>query len=166
MTLFNETILRVVTIGIGATAVMDLWLSLLKALGVPTLNFTLLGRWVGHMPHGQWAHAAIAKASPVQGELALGWTIHYATGLAFAALLVGLVGLEWLRTPTLAPALLFGMGTVILPLFVMQPAMGAGVASSRTKTPILNCLKSLGNHTVFGFGLYIATLSISSSAWA
>jgi hypothetical protein len=80
--------------------------------------------------------------------------------------MVGLVGLEWLRTPTLAPALLFGMGTVILPLFVMQPAMGAGVASSRTKTPILNCIKSLGNHTVFGLGLYIATRSISSSAWA
>lgn len=166
MTLFNETILRVVTIGIGATAVMDLWLLLLKALGVPTLNFALLGRWFGHMPQGQWGHTAIAQASPVQGERALGWAVHYATGLAFAALLVGLVGLEWLHAPTLAPALLFGMGTVILPLFVMQPAMGAGVASSRTMTPVLNCLKSLGNHTAFGLGLYIATRSISSSAWA
>ena len=166
MTLFNETTLRVVALGIGATAVMDLWLLLLKALGVPTLNFTLLGRWVGHMPHGQWAHAAIAKAPPVQGELALGWTIHYATGLAFAALLVGWVGPQWLRTPTLAPALLFGMVTVVLPLFVMQPAMGAGVASSRTKTPVLNCLKSLGNHSVFGFGLYVGSLAISFSAWA
>jgi hypothetical protein len=156
MTLFNETILRAVTIGIGATAVMDLWLLLLKSLGVPTLNFALLGRWVGHMPQGQWGHTAIAQASPVRGEKALGWAVHYATGLAFAALLVGLVGLEWLRTPTLAPA----------PLFVMQPAIGAGVASSRTKTPILNCIKSLGNHTVFGLGLYIATRSISSSAWA
>lgn len=166
MTLFNETILRVVTLGIGATAVMDLWLLLLKSLGVPTLNFSLLGRWVGHMPRGQWAHAAIVKASPVPGELALGWTTHYATGLAFAALLVAWLGPQWLRTPTLAPALLFGMVTVVLPLFVMQPAMGAGVASSRTKTPMLNCLKSLGNHTVFGFGLYVASLAISSFAWA
>jgi hypothetical protein len=166
MTLFNETIFRVATIGIGATAVMDLWLLLLKALGVPALNFALLGRWFGHMPQGHWGHTAIAQASPVQGERALGWAVHYATGLALAALLVGLVGLEWLRAPTLAPALLFGMGTVILPLFLMQPAMGAGFASSRTKTPVLNCLKSLGNHTVFGLGLYIATRSISSSAWA
>lgn len=166
MTLFNETILRVVAIGIGATAVMDLWLLLLKAVGVPTLNFALLGRWVGHMHQGQWAHAAIAKASPVQGELVLGWAVHYATGLAFATLLTGMVGLEWLRTPTLAPALLFGMGTVILPLFVMQPATGAGVASSRTRTPVLNCIKSIGNHTVFGVGLYVATFSISSLVWA
>ena len=166
MTLINETILQVVAIGIGATAVMDLWLLLLKALGVPTLNFALLGRWVGHMPQGQWAHAAIAKASPVQGELVLGWAVHYATGLAFATLLTSVVGLEWLRTPTLAPALLFGMGTVILPLFVMQPAMGAGVASFRTKTPILNCVKSLGNHTAFGLGLYVAAVAISFPAWA
>jgi hypothetical protein len=165
MTLFNESILQVIAIGIGATVVMDLWLLLLKALGVPTLNFALLGRWVGHMLRGQWTHAAIAQASPVQGELVLGWTVHYATGLAFAALLVGLAGLEWMRTPTLAPALLFGVGTVILPLVVMQPAMGAGIASSRTKTPIQNCLKSLGNHTVFGLGLYIASLSLSST-WA
>lgn len=166
MTLFNETIPRVAAIGIGATAVMDLWLMLLKALGVPTLNFALLGRWVGHMPQGQWAHAAIAKASPVHGEGALGWAVHYVTGLAFATLLTSVVGLEWLRTPTLAPALLFGMGTVILPLFVMQPAMGAGFASSRTRTPILNCVKSLGNHTAFGLGLYVAAVVISSPDWA
>ena len=61
MTLFNETILRVVAIGIGATAVMDLWLLLLKALGVPTLNFALLGRWVGHMPQGRMGTPAIAQ---------------------------------------------------------------------------------------------------------
>lgn len=166
MILFNETVLRVITIGIGATAVMDLWLLLLKATGVPTLNFTLLGRWVGHIPRGQWVHTSIAQASPVQGERALGWAVHYATGLAFAALLASVAGPGWLRAPTLAPALLFGMATMILPLFVMQPAMGAGVASSRTKTPILNCIKSLGNHTVFGLGLYVAARAISFSARA
>lgn len=166
MTLFYEAIPRVAAVGIGATAVMDMWLLLLKALGAPTLNFALLGRWVGHMPQGRWTHLAIAQASPVSGELAIGWTVHYATGLAFAAILVGWVGHEWMRTPTLAPALLFGMGSVVIPLFVMQPAMGAGVASSRTKTPLLNCLKSLGNHTAFGLGLYVAALAISPSTWA
>jgi len=60
------------------------------------------------------------------------------------------------------PALCFGIGTVVLPFFVMQPAMGAGVASSRTPTPVLNVLKSLANHTVFGLGLYAAALAIAS----
>ena len=49
-------------IGVGATAVMDAWLVLLQRLGVPTLNFAFIGRWVGHLLRGQFAHAAIAKA--------------------------------------------------------------------------------------------------------
>jgi hypothetical protein len=153
-------ITRIVAIGIGATAVMDLWLLVLKRLNVPTLNFALLGRWVGHVGHGTWRHDAIAKAAPVKGELALGWLTHYATGLAFAALLVALCGLPWMHTPSLLPALLVGMGTVLAPLFVMQPAMGAGIASSRTPTPARNCLRSLANHTVFGAGLYLAAMAI------
>lgn len=141
---------------------MDLWLLLLQSLHVPTLNFALLGRWVGHMPRGRWAHDGVAKAAPVRGELALGWTVHYATGIAFALLLAYAAGPQWLQVPTVAPALALGVVTVAVPLFVMQPAMGAGIASSRTKTPALNCLKSLANHTVFGLGLYAAALVTST----
>ena len=166
MTPFDADLPRAVAIGIGATAVMDLWLTLLKALGLPTLNFALLGRWVAHMPRGRWAHDAIAKAAPVRGETALGWAAHYATGIALALLLAAIAGPYWLRAPSLLPALGFGIATVTLPLFVMQPAMGAGVASSRTKTPALNALKSLANHTVFGLGLYAAALAIATSTGA
>jgi hypothetical protein len=162
MTPFDEALLRAVAIGIAATAVMDLWLLLLQSLNVPTLNFALLGRWVGHMPRGHWAHDAMAKAEPVRGELALGWAAHYATGIAFASLLAMLVGPQWLQAPTVGPALALGIVTVTVPLFLMQPAMGAGIASSRTKTPALNCLKSLANHTVFGLGLYVAALALST----
>ena len=164
MTSFYEVVTSPIPIGIGATIVMDLWLLGLKALGVPTLNFAMLGRWVGNMSHGRWAHDVMAKAAPVRSELTLGWAVHYATGIAFAALLLGAVGPEWLHAPTLAPALLLGIGAVVLPLFVMQPAMGAGFASSRTKNPLRNCLKSLGNHTAFGIGLYVAATIASLSA--
>ncbi|QBK06195.1 DUF2938 domain-containing protein [Hylemonella gracilis] len=145
--------------GVGATLVMDLWLLLLQAVGVPALNFRPLGRWVGHMPRGHWVHDSISKAAPVRGELALGWIVHYLTGISFALLFTGLCGPTWLRTPTLLPFLAFGIGTVALPLFVMQPAMGAGFASARTATPVLNRVKSLANHTVFGLGLYAAALA-------
>ena len=40
-------LMAVVFIGIGATLVMDVWLLALKRAGVPTLNFAMLGRWVG-----------------------------------------------------------------------------------------------------------------------
>nr|WP_255484857.1 DUF2938 domain-containing protein [Acidovorax sp. JMULE5] len=148
-------------IGIGATAVMDAWLLLLKRLGVPTLNFAFIGRWVGHLFRGQLAHAAIAKAVPIRGELAWGWLTHYAVGVAFATVLVGLQGADWVRSPTLLPALAVGVCTVAAPLLVMQPAMGSGFAASRTPTPLKNCLRSLANHTVFGFGLYLSALAIA-----
>jgi hypothetical protein len=152
------TLSRVVLIGIGATATMDLWLLLLRRLGVPTLNFAMIGRWVGHWRHGRWAHERIAGAAPVTGETALGWLVHYATGVAFAAVLVALCGPAWIASPSLLPALAMGVGSVAAPLLVMQPALGAGIASSRTATPLRNCLRSLANHTVFGIGLYLAAL--------
>jgi hypothetical protein len=149
-------IVNVILIGIGATAVMDAWLMLLKRLGVPTLNFAMIGRWAGHLARGRFAHAAIARSAPVPGELALGWLVHYAVGIAFAALLVAVQGPHWAASPTLLPALAVGMATVAAPLLVMQPAMGAGIASSKTPTPLKNCLRSVANHTVFGLGLYLA----------
>lgn len=161
MTLPLQEIPLAMLIGIGATAVMDAWLLLLKHLGVPTLNFAFIGRWVGHLFRGQLAHAAIAKAVPIRGELAWGWLTHYAVGMAFATVLVGLQGADWVRSPTLLPALAVGVCTVAAPLLVMQPAMGSGFAASRTPTPLKNCLRSLANHTVFGFGLYLSALAIA-----
>lgn len=149
---------RVLLIGIGATVVLDLWLLALQRLGIPTLNFALLGRWFGHLLRGQLAHEAIAKAQPIHRELALGWLAHYAIGIAFAAVLLGLQGPDWARQPTLAPALGFGLLTVLAPLLLLQPAIGAGLASRRTATPMKNVLRSLANHAVFGLGLYLSSL--------
>ena len=152
---------HILIIGVGATAFMDAWLLLLQRVGVPTLNFALIGRWVGHWRRGTWSHAAIAKAAPVQGELALGWLVHYATGIAFAGLLAGIAGMDWVRHPTLLPALGLGIGTVAAPWLVMQPAMGAGIASSRTPAPAKNRFRSVANHSVFGLGLYLAAVFVA-----
>src|SRR5690606_7934387 len=81
-------IITVICIGIGATAVMDIWLLLLRRMGVQTLNFAFIGRWVGHLLRGRFRHDAIARSEPIPAELALGWITHYAIGVAFAALLV------------------------------------------------------------------------------
>ncbi len=161
MTVLQEAI-RITLIGVGATVVMDLWLTFLKRVGVPTQSFAFIGRWVGHLLRGKWAHVAIGKAEPIPGELVMGWFTHYAVGVMFAALLVGIQGIAWAMTPTLLPAVAAGMVTVLVPLLVMQPAMGAGVASSKTPTPLKNCLRSLANHTVFGLGLYLSAVLVSA----
>ena len=58
-----EFIARVILIGGGGTIVMDLWALLLRQFGIPSLNFAFLGRWLGHLPEGQWTHESIAKAT-------------------------------------------------------------------------------------------------------
>lgn len=164
----NEELLRwaalgvhVALTGVGATAVMDAWLLVLRYLNVPTLNFAMIGRWAGHWRHGRWSHEAIARAAPVAHESALGWLLHYATGIAFAGLLAALAGPSWLREPTLAPALGVGVATVAAPWLMMQPAMGAGIASARTPNPLGNRLRSLANHAVFGLGMYLAATALA-----
>ena len=157
-----EFVLRTILIGIGATLVMDGWAFLLRQLGIPSLNFAVLGRWIGRLRQGQWMHASIARATPVRGELLIGWCAHYSIGIAFAALLLSTFGLKWARSPSLFPALLIGIVTVLAPLLILQPAMGAGIASSKTATPIFNSMKSLVTHTVYGVGLYLTALATAS----
>lgn len=151
----------VVLIGIGATAVMDAWLALVARLGVPTTSFAMVGRWVGNMRRGQFAHVAIAKAPLVRNELGLGWLTHYVIGIVYAALLVAMQGAAWLEQPTFLPALAIGVATVAAPWFVMQPAMGSGFLASKTASPLKNCLRSLSNHAVFGTGLYLAAAALA-----
>lgn len=151
-------------IGIGATAVMDVWLLLLKCAGIPTQSFALLGRWVGHLLRGRLSHASIASARPIAGELALGWAAHYAVGIAFAGLLLAVHGRAWALAPTLWPALSLGAATVAAPWLVMQPAMGAGIAAGKTARPLANRIRSLANHGVFGAGLYLSAAALRAVA--
>jgi hypothetical protein len=156
-------LLSAILIGVGATVVMDLWvLFRTRVLGVPPVNYGMLGRWIGHFPEGQFIHDNIAKAAPVRGELALGWAAHYAIGVVFAALLLAIFGLGWARQPTPLPALAVGLATVVAPLFVMQPAMGMGIASSRAPNPTTARLRSLVIHAVFGVGLYVSALLVAA----
>lgn len=155
---------RVLAIGLGATAVMDAWLLLLRRAGVPTLDFALLGRWVGHLPRGRWQHRPIARSQAVRGERALGWLTHYAVGIGFAAVLVAWQGPAWLARPALAPALGFGLVSAAAPLLLLQPALGAGLLARRTPRPLANGLRSLANHAVFGLGLYLSAALLAALA--
>lgn len=69
-------------------------------------------------------------------------------------MLLALFGLDWARHPTLAPALVVGIGSVLAPFLVMQPAMGAGIAASRTPRPAAARVQTLVTHSIFGLGLY------------
>ena len=162
----QASILGAIAIGVGATLFMDLWNAFLKrAFNVPSLNYCLLGRWLRHMPSGTFRHANITAASQKAHECTVGWMAHYSIGVAFALVFVALTSGNWLAHPALMPALLYGVGTVVFPFFIMQPSLGLGIAASRTPNPMQARLKSLATHTVFGVGLYLCALVVSRLPW-
>lgn len=152
-----DLLMHATIVGVGATLLMDTWGALRQPLlGWPQLDYALLGRWFGHMPRGQFRHEAIARATPVRGERLIGWTMHYLIGIGFAALLLVVAGTSWLERPRLAPALIVGVVTVVAPLFIMQPAMGMGIAASRAPRPNVARVQSVITHVIYGVGLYLA----------
>ena len=159
-----EIILRAAIIGIGGTLILDLWATLLwRLFGVPAANWAMVGRWVGHMPTGCFLHENISKAAPISGELAIGWIVHYAIGISYGLLLVGLWGAEWLRQPTLLPPMILALGLLVAPYFIMMPGMGSGIAGAKTPKPNVTRLKSVVGHSVFGLGMYVTALLIEAA---
>ena len=158
-----ETLLAAVVVGSGATVIMDIWALLMSRLfSIPSLNYGMVGRWVGHIPRGTLVHANIAESPAVSGERVVGWAAHYAIGIAFAWMLIMIVGLEWIREPTVLPALLTGLVTLVAPFLIMQPGMGAGVAASKTPAPTTARLRSLMAHMSYGIGLYLTAVALST----
>lgn len=157
-----EMLLRVVLVGAGATAFIDAWSWLRgRLLKVPATDFGLVGRWIGHMPSGQFVQRPVSAASPVRGEGLLGWGAHYAIGIAFAALLWWVAGTGWFSRPTLLPALLVGVATVLAPWLLLQPGMGAGVFARRAARPWQVRFHSLLTHALFGVGLYACAVLLN-----
>jgi hypothetical protein len=113
------------------------------------------------MPEGTFMHANIANASQKRFECTVGWIAHYVIGAVYALALVALVSGGWLAHPTLLPALLFGVGTVLVPFLLMQPSFGLGIAASRAPNPTQARLRSLMAHTAFGVGLYVSAVGLS-----
>lgn len=147
--------LRAMAIGAGATLCLDAWnLFLARAFALRSLDYCLLGRLTVRLSRGALGSPAIAAAEAQRGECGLGWVAHYGIGASLALAFDQWVVPGWAGAPTLVPALLYGVATVVLPFFVLQPALGLGVASSATRRPAQARLKSLATHAVYGIGLY------------
>ncbi len=148
-------------IGVGATALIDIWAILLAALfGLPRPNWGMVGRWVWHLRDGKVFHDDIGKAQPYAHEPALGWAFHYLVGLVYGVILVLATGAAWLTAPTFLPAFILGIVTVGAGWFLLAPGMGAGWAASKTPNPTRTRALNLISHTVFAIGLFGTALLI------
>ena len=153
-------------IGLGATLTFDLWSLVLNyAFRIAPSNFCMVGRWLRYLPGGTFRHQNIASSPQRSAECMVGWIAHYLIGITFAVAFVALVGKDWLQHPTLLPAIVFGVFTVVAPFFIMQPSLGLGFAASKTSNPVQARLRSLMNHTAFGTGLYLFGLLANWLLW-
>ncbi len=159
-----EIILKAAAIGVGGTAILDVWAFLLQRFfDIPATNWAMVGRWIGNMPSGQFVQKSMAAAASVRGENAIGWSAHYVIGLAYGLLLVGLWGADWVKQPTLLPPMILAVVLLVAPYFIMMPGMGIGVAGSKTPKPNVTRLKSVLGHSIFGLGMYVAALLIAAA---
>jgi hypothetical protein len=153
--------IKIIAIGVGATLILDIWNYLLDLIGIKSLDYRFVGRWMGHFVNGKFLHNNIMKTTAIQNELLIGWTVHYLIGISFSFLLVIVFGNGWLAKPLFVPAMIIGLATVVFPLFIMQPALGFGIASSKLPDPIARVLKSIVTHLVYGSGLFLTGIVLN-----
>lgn len=149
-------------LGIGATFIMDAWSWLQRnVFCTPSLNYGFVGRWVIFIFKGQWIHRPIMATPSVKGEQLLGWVLHYLIGIIFAIIHVIIFGRIWLSEPTIAPALLTAVVTLVFPFCIIQPCLGFGVAASNPPSPWKARWLSLLTHSAYGIGLFATALILT-----
>ncbi|MBM7037253.1 DUF2938 domain-containing protein [Vibrio ulleungensis] len=157
-----SSLMDIVFIGAGATLVMDIWAwTQARVLGIPSLNYALIGRWVVMMKKGQFVQQTIFSVEKVKGEQLLGWFLHYLIGIIFALVHLVVWGEAWIQSPSVVSALITGWVTLAFPLFIVQPCLGFGFAASKTQDPSKARLLSLLAHTAYGIGLYVSALVLA-----
>lgn len=140
--------------GIAGTLAMDGASPLLaRVLKTERSGPQNLGRWIGNMRSGTFAHEDLGAAAPVPRESLIGVATHYAIGATLGAGYVLLVGRRD-RPGSLLRAASYGVVTTGFSWFAMFPAWGLGVLAHRG-APRQWAL-SLGNHAVFGVALGLA----------
>lgn len=152
-------VLQSIVVGVIATLFMDAvaW-GQRRLWGIPSLDYALVGRWIGHLPQGRLVHRPISRSRPAPGEQIIGWSAHYLTGIVFAAVFLAMTRCGWAAILEPFSAILFGAATVAFPFLVLQPAMGAGLAARLTPAPWTARARSLTAHVAFGVGLWLGTL--------
>ena len=154
-------ILNVLIVGIVATLTLDIVQQLMKLiLKWPVTNWAIIGRWAAHLPEGQFVNRSIGTTPPVKNELALGWLVHYGVGITYGAIYLFLVYVVFGTGLSFVPAMAFGILSVAVTWFMMEPNLGAGVMGGNTSEPKVTRMHDFASHLGFGLGLYFGGLLI------
>lgn len=151
----------VLIVGITATLTLDIVQQLMKLLlKWPATNWGIIGRWAAFLPEGRFVHKTIGETPPVRNELALGWLVHYGVGIGYGAIYLFLVYVILGTGLGFIPAMAFGIISVSVTWFMMEPILGAGAMAANTPDPTVARLHDFGSHLGFGLGLYLGGVMI------
>lgn len=154
-----EFLFKVLLLGVFATAIIDVWATFSnKILKFPRTNWSMVGRWLGHIPSGQLVHGSISLSPEIQNENIFGWAFHYFIGIVYAAFYIMLVMFALEGRPSLLSAWVFGLVTIVSPWFIMQPSLGMGFCASKAPNPNMVRLQNFAIHSIFGIALYYGWL--------
>lgn len=159
MNSFTKTIM----VGIGATATVDCFTFLLSHITHKSHGILYIGRWVAYLFKGRIFHDTIIETPSIANELMIGWLTHYSIGIVFAFFLVAIFEKKWLAKPNLLAAMIIANFTLFIPVCILQPALGFGVAFSNLPHPIFLLVKIFLIHLVYGLGLYLTAIVIKKA---
>ena len=77
---------------------------------------------------------------------------------------VGLFAIALSSAPSLLNGFVFGAVSVIVPWFVVQPALGQGIMGSKAPNPAVPRYTALSGHCVYGVALYAGSTLYTSLA--
>lgn len=150
-----HNIRNLLILGIVATFTMDLWnLVLYFTLGI-NLDWSLIGRWVGHTLQGDFFLYGLENASPIKYEAILGWLTHYTTGVIYGLCFLIFCYKIMHRKPNLLLAIIVAFIFIFMPFLVYQPAIGVGYFASNASDPNFIRAITISMHLSFGIGLYL-----------
>ncbi|MGU3575083.1 DUF2938 family protein [Brucellaceae bacterium C25G] len=151
-------LLEIIVVGGLATVASDVWQQLQKPFtGIPGANWPVTGRWVLGCGKGKFYAPKIASHPPLKGEAVVGWTFHYAIGIAYAAIYLGILYAVDIK-PNIINGLFFGILTLAAPFLLMKPALGGGLFGLKAPNPGKGLFLSVTAHAAFGMGLYIGII--------
>ena len=151
----------VLIVGVAATLTLDVVQQLMRlVLKWPITNWGIIGRWAAYLPEGRFVHKTIGKTPPVKNEMLLGWIVHYGVGISYGAIYLFLVYVVFGTGPGFVPAMVFGIVSVSVTWFMMEPILGAGVMGAGMPDPTVTRIHDFCSHLGFGLGLYFGGLLI------
>ncbi len=165
---FRARVRAGVPAGVLATIVMDASMLAAAAIGGEAfrsdrLDVAVIGRWGNGVLRGRWRHED-ASAEPTGAlDLPLGFATHYLTGIGLTEAFIVFSGGR--RRRSFRSALVYGVGTSVLPLFVLFPSLGYGPFGLRSGEAAKLCRTMLVGHLGFGAGIGLGiSLALRSRA--